>query len=303
MKGFTLLAIGMLLVQVVLLAPSGSWALAADEDPFKRFTRRWRQDPIWRDGKAEMAVYNAIRTIYCKPRRYTARLYTNTEYASAVTKTKAADNKGRLVFKHHLRQDITTENYTYHYSTMCYLGVKDLKSLKLDMGSQEDCGASFKQFVNHAGICRWESFGYFPNEGHRSGSYQPPANYAFLNGLSLLLRGYPFDDPAPISVQLLPDQISNRQSTFEPVPSQVRYVGRVELELPIGKVDAHHLKVEADPSAPGSLIGEHDFWFAARGAADANGTGLHLMVQYEGPDGAVMKLRQVRHWKYWQHPP
>ena len=147
------------------------------------------------DGKAECATYEATRTIYDKPRAYTARIYINKEHASPETFTKSSDGTGRAVFKLHVRDDIPTENYTYHYSTMCYVGQDDLKSLKLDMGSQEDCGATFKQYINHAGTLRWRQQSYFPNEGERADELKPEPNFAFQDALPLILRGYPFDNP------------------------------------------------------------------------------------------------------------
>lgn len=264
-------------------------------DPFASFTRVWRDDPVWHDGKAECAVYDAVRVIYGEPRAYQARLYTNKEMADPVTKTKSSDSRGREVFKHHLREDAATENYAYHFSTMVYVGAADLKSLKIDIGSQEDCGATFKQFVNHAGTLQWHQFSYFPDEGHCSGSYSPPANLAYHNALSLVLRGYPFDEPREVEIALVADQTSNRLTPAEPLPGAgtIRYVGREALVLPVGTVDAHHLRVTAGQQT-------HDYWFAARGEGGAGLAGLHIMVQYEGPGGLSYKLRGVDRRAYWE---
>ena len=263
----------------------------AQDDPFASFTRKGRDDPVWHDSQAEMAVYEATRTIYGQSRQFTAKLYTNKELADKDTKTKSSKQRGREVFKHHQRQDIPTDNYTYHFSTMCYVGVTDLKSLKIDMGSQEDCGATYKQFVNHAGTCQWKQSSYFPDEGYRTGSYRPTKRYAFADGLSVILRGYPFDERPQVRVDLLPSQTSNKWTDFRPAPATVRYVGAETIAAPIGDVDTHHLVVEADD-------GQHHYWFAAQGGAPW----LHVMVQYEGPatGGIMMKLREHRRWAYWK---
>src|SRR5690606_20618065 len=103
--------------------------------PIAAFDHAWEDDRAWHDGKAEVARYDATRTIYGKVRHHVATLYTNRELADAApTFTKSSDNRGRSVFKHHLREDIQTENYAYHYSTMAYVGTRDFKSLKLDVG-------------------------------------------------------------------------------------------------------------------------------------------------------------------------
>ena len=284
---------------MVAIAITAGWActsrgVAADPaDPFADFTRAWRDDPAWHDGKAECCVYDATREIYGQLRQYRARLYTDQELTDPDTKTKSATGHGRAAFKHHLREDIATENYDYHYSTMCYVGVSDLKSLKLDMGSQEDCGATFKQYINHAGRFSYHQFSYFPKEGHRTGQSSPPENLAFQDALSVLLRGYPFEQAPQLTLMLLPDQTSNKLSAVEPVPYQIRYVGWETLDLPIGAVEAHHLEVS--PVSGGNDPAMH-YWFAADGTAPM----LHVMVQYEGPGGISYRLRSLERRAYWK---
>jgi hypothetical protein len=264
-----------------LLAPAACGQEAAE--PFDAFTRAWRNDRVWYDGQAECAVYDATRTIYGQPRHYQARLFTNKEYADPETKTKSASNRGREVFKHHVRDDIATPNYDYHFSTMVYVGTSDLKSLKIDMGSQEDCGTTFKQFVNHAGTLSWEQFSYFPDEGHRRGSYAPPGNLVFHDALSVVLRGYPFDQPRDIDLMVIEDQTTTHLSDATPKAMTLSYIGRETLDLPIGQMPAHHLR-----------IGAHDYWFAADPALQ------HVMVRYEGPNAMSYRLAQVERRAYWE---
>ncbi|MAE65652.1 MAG: hypothetical protein CMJ18_15395 [Phycisphaeraceae bacterium] len=278
---------------VSLLAAAGCGTAAARDGaatPFDSFTRAWREDPIWNDGKAEIAHYDAIRSIYGVDRNFTARVFVNKEHASAQTKTKSASGQGRGVFKVHWRHDIPTENYRYHYSTMCYVGTRDLKSLKLDMGSQEDCGASFKQFINHAGTLEWHQFSYFPDEGHRQGTYSPPANLVFHDALGLILRGYPFDAPRTIELKVLRSQTSTRLGTYEPVSAKLSYRGKIEIDLPVGTRAAHHLVLEFSDDAT------DQYWFAA----DATAPMLHLLLQYEGSDGIRMRLARHERRAYWK---
>lgn len=287
---------------ILALAPL---ACTADtSEPWREFTTDWRAHAVWDDGKAERAVYDATRPIYGEPRDYRARIFTNTEHASPETFTKsdAPTERDRHVFKHHLREDIPTDNYDYHFSTMSYLGVADLKSLKLDMGVQEDCGATFKQYVNHADTLRWRQFSYFPDEGQAGGEYDPPAALVFEDALALVLRGYPFDDPPDtLTLALLPSQRSNRWSPHEPEPWQVRYHGRQTLSLPVGEVEAHHLRLT--PAAEHGTTDQppaHDFWFAAEGDYRQGEAGLHVMVRYHGPAGQRYELRAIEREAYWQ---
>ncbi len=280
------------IVCLTLMTLSCSIAAEPAEDPFAGFTRAWRENPVWHDGQAECAVYDATRTIYGQPRQYTARIFTNKETASPETFTKSADGKGRPVFKHHVRDDVPTKNYTYHFSTMTYVGTDDLKSLKLDMGSQEDCGATFKQYVNHAGTLHWRQLSYFPNEGERSGEMTPGSHFAFQDALSLILRGYPFDDPPKtLELQMLRDQTDTHLTLPDELASGVtivKYRGEETLDLPIGEVKAHHLVMWLAPDW------EEHYWFAADEAM------LHVLVQYEGSRGVTYRLKEVQRRAYWQ---
>ena len=280
------------IVSLVLFGLSCSVAAEPVADPFADFTRAWRDNPVWHDGLAECAVYDATRTIYGQQRDYSARIFTNKEIASPETFTKSADGKGRSVFKHHIREDVPTRNYTYHFSTMAYVGTDDLKSLKLDMGSQEDCGATFKQYVNHAGTLRWRQQSYFPDEGERSGEFTPGKHFAFQDALTLILRGYPFNNPPEtLELQMLRDQTDTHLTLPDELSTGVtivQYRGEETLDLPIGEVKAHHLVVWLAPDWD-----EH-YWFASDESM------LHVLVQHEGRWGVTYRLKELQRRAYWR---
>jgi len=261
------------------------------------FTRDWRDHDIWHDGKAETCLYDGTRTIYGVTRKFEAIVHTNKERYSTKTKTKS-DGAGVEVFKHHIVEVIPTESYDYKFSTMVYVKASDLSPVKIDMGSQEECGASFKQFVAAGGDVTYHQFSYFPNEGHREGEFDLGGDVVFQDGLSIVLRGYPFGSPRDVPVALLADQTTTKWSPTKPADGYVvRYIGRETLDLPIGKVAAHHVRVlhPRDGSQP-----VHDYWFAASGDAVGGMAQLHVMVQYEGPDGMSYRLRSQQRGKYWQ---
>ncbi len=280
------------LVCMAVLLISSVAAAEQVADPFAGFTHAWRDSPVWFDGQAECAVYDATRTIYGKEHRYTARIFTNKEMASAETFTKSRDGTGRSVFKHHVRDDIPTKNYTYHYSTMAYVGTDDLKSLKLDMGSLEDCGATFKQYVNHAGTLRWNQHSYFPDEGERSGEVVPGKHFAFEDALTLILRGYPFNDPPKtLELQVLRDQTDTHLTLPKELSTGVaivQYRGEETLKLPIGEVDAHHLVLWLAPDW------EEHYWFASDPKM------LHVLVRYKGSHGIEYRLKELDRCAYWR---
>lgn len=286
-------AMKQIIAMLAVASFAGTAAAQEAANPLASFSHAWEDDPVWYDGKAEVATYDATRTIYGKLRQYTAKIYTNKEVADAEpTFTKSADNEGREVFKHHIAEDIPTEMYDYHFSTMVYVGTDDFKSLKLDMGSIEDCGATFKQYVNHKGTLRWTQASYFPDEGLKTGEYEPPTAFAYEDALGVVLRGYPFHSPtAPFDWMVLSDQTSNKLSSSDPHPMQVSYVGRETLALPAGQVEAHHLRVA---TTSGAVLFLSNYWFAADPKLQ------HVLVQYEGPNGQTYKLRSVERDAYWE---
>ena len=266
---------------------------APADSPFAAFTRDWRDDPVWRDGSAELAVYDARRTIDGQSVQYQARLRTNTEWADPQTKTRSRTNDGRHVFRHHLRESIADANdQPVHISIMVFVGTSDLKSLKLEVGLLDADGATFKQYVNHAGQCQWHQFSYLPGEGYRSGGFAPPSSFAWLHALSLLLRGYPFDDLAaldkPVRLALLEDQASRGLSASEPRAFLLRYAGRETLDLPIKKVETHHLVVWPEEPRDDEDQARH-YWFAV----EAGPPWLHVMVRHDAPGGLSYRLAEL----------
>ncbi len=251
----------------------------------------WAQSQAWFDGKAELATYQASRSIYGAPRSYTARFFTNAEDFDPATGTKA-NREGpstMLVFKHHHREDIPTPNYDYHYSTMSYVGRDDMSATKVDMGSQEDCGATFKQYRVADDTLYWRQFSYFPDQGARAGTAQASPGLVFHDALPLVLRGYPFKAPRELSLQVVPDATTTKWSPAEPINATAVGLGIDTLELPIGKVEAFGVEVRyADAT-------REQYWFEVDDARQ------HVMVKAQTVN-ATYALTSWRRWAYWELP-
>jgi len=268
----------------------GSAAAAERAVPWTVRDQSWRTDAVWYDGQAEKAVYDAQRTIYGKERAYTATAYTDKERVDPATTVKSAGDQGLEVFKHHWSERAPTERYDYDFSTSTYTLCDDLAPYKLSAATQEDCGASFKEVWRAAGggFEYLESV-YLPGTGRRSGSL--PGGAHFADALTLFLRDYPFDAPQKVSLRLVPSQRDNRRRPFEPQAFTAEHAGRETLDLPAGRVDAHHLSVRADDGSAA-----YDPWFAADGAAPW----LHVLVAYADHDGTRFELRSLERTAYWQ---
>lgn len=252
----------------------------------------WRSDPVWYDGLAEVCVYDASRTIYGKPRAYLARAYTDKERADPRTTTKSETDQGLEVFKHHWSEIVPTENYDYRFSTCTYTAAADMSAYKLTVGTQEDCGASFKLAVREGDALAWSDSVYFPGAGQRAGRIAAAADLHFVDELPLLLRDFPFAKPRELALRLVPSQKDIHQVSFEPFAARARHVGRETLDLPIGGVEAHHVRVEAEAGGWAA-----DYWFDADGTAPR----LHALVQYQGPDGQSCRLKSLVRAAYWKH--
>lgn len=303
------------LASVLLLASCSSGCAAASGAaalPWPLANGTWRDHAVWRDGLAEKATYEATRSIYGLERRYVAIAYTDQERVDPRTTCKALDPgaSGTFeAFKHHWSERVPTENYDYDFSTSLYLGADDLAPYKLSVGTQEDCGASFKQCVSASdGFLWWESV-YFPGAGTREGRITAVGT-RLEDELPLLLRDFPFEH-APNDVQgklaptfgvrLLPSQKDTRSVPWEPLDCLLIRGPRTLLELPIGQVDAWEvdLVVAADlESARGGseLPVRARYWLAADGAPPW----LHVLVQYQGPLGVTYRLQALERSAYWR---
>ncbi|MEM6333711.1 MAG: hypothetical protein AAF823_10280 [Planctomycetota bacterium] len=258
--------------------------------------RSWADDPIWYDGQAEIATYQATRRIYGSPRAYTAQIMINKERMSPDTFTKSQGNEGFEVFKLHVRdEDIPTAKYDYNFSTMVYVSTEGFIPFKLDMGSQEDCGASFKRFQIEPDQLFAQQYSYFPNQGFREMRGAADDTAVWLDALPLLLRGYPFDAPLdPLTIAVVPEQTTTKWSPIEPDHYRLAYAGRESLDLPIGNIDAHKLTLTfVGPTRerrPDVTLHFH--------ADPATG---HPLVAYDDPHlGQTYRLQQLARDAYWR---
>lgn len=260
----------------------------------------WKSDPAWYQGKAEWALYDAQRTIYGQPRSYEATIFTNKQLMNPKIGVKSGSpSAGDFeVFKHNVSEMVPAPNYTYRFLTTCFIRTADLSVFKLVVSTQEDCGATYKQFVNHGDRIKVDQHIYFPNTGQIDEDYRRPGrseNFTFHDALTLRLRDYPFDaDTKPVmKLKLVEDQTDTHPTRQRPEEAEVKYVGKETLAVPYGEVPTHHLRVNHAKSGGTT---HSDYWFAADPAL------RHVLVQYEGPWGVKYQLKQLEWWAYWKDP-
>ena len=251
------------------------------------FADAWKADPIWHDGMVEKATYSANRVIYGKPRAYEAIFFTNKEQHDTKTWTKADKSTDTVeVFKHNQIEVIPTPNYDYKYTTTSHLTVDGLALTRLDMGSQEFCGTSFKQYElsrspRTGDSYKYFGFSYMPDSGRVEKSVASPDSkipLVAVNSLPVWLRDYDFAAKPTLTIAVLPDQKSTRLSAADPVPAQIKYVTE--------ESGSHKLEVIIN----GNLAGT--YWFAT--------DRQHVMTKFVGADGQqTYELKAQTRTNYW----
>jgi len=251
----------------------------------------WRSDAAWYDGKAEKSVYAAARSIYGVERNYLALAYTNKQAMDPRSTTKSADGTGIEVFKHHWSERIETENYDYDYSTASFTTSDRFQPFKLTVGTQEDCGTSFKQVWREANRLRSFESVYFPDAGMRSGQLERE-DIVFEDALPLVLRDFPFGQADAHELWVVPSQKSTKRVPFAPELRRVVARGEERLELPIGELLSQRLDL-MDASGSELLA---SYWFASDGSAPL----LHVLVRYQGAGGESYALQSHVRTAYWE---
>ena len=109
----------------------------------KYFNAEWANNPHWYDGLAEVATYQAQRTIYNKERNFEYTYVTVAEDFNKEFRVKTDDyNRKDLykVMKVNAFCKIETDNYPYHFLTSMFFPFATPWSLdKMTNGSQEWC--------------------------------------------------------------------------------------------------------------------------------------------------------------------
>lgn len=240
----------------------------------------------WDDGQAEVARYDARRTLYGRERPYTlVRLAVKEPFdVRQGVKADAPGPAAREVFKVVAVHDVPTgKPYEYRQTTFVHLERRDpRRALSLTMGSQEWCGNTFVRVLRGADGFSRAAHSYW--DGQADWRDELPADTWFEDQLPFTLRAL---DPAagPLEVSLLPTTLSNKAPRAAPV--------RARLE-----VEATHEAVSAPAGTFrcarwACTIGERvaRYWVAT----DAP---LRPLVRFDDATGAG-ELRSLERGAYW----
>ncbi len=266
---------------LLILAVSVSEASAASS--------HWGKHAIWDDGLAEVAVYDARRTVYGKTRTFETVLITVKEDFNTVYHAKADppyQGKQLLsVLKLNRVSEIQTENYPYRYLTSVFVDRNDVNRLvKMTMGSQEWCGNTFKEVRTWTGRHELVYHSYWDDQGDGVHAIDWDADTLLEDQLALSLRALPFSAGYSREMRILPTQISNKATHASPVAGQIRVLRDEAVEAGDTTVVAWRVEVTF-----GEAI--QTYWFEK--------AGHHILVGFDSSDGRSLRLKRWARRTYW----
>ncbi|NIM20191.1 MAG: hypothetical protein GTO51_08155 [Candidatus Latescibacteria bacterium] len=262
----------------ILLLPSLSWSGG------------FSTNPLWDDGLAEVAVYDAKARIYNRLWDHEMVLVTVKEDFSKEQYTKADPpyhGKDLLpVIKLNMFTRIQTFNYPYHFLVSLFVEKNDaFIPVKMTVGSQEWCGNTFVEFKNWVRPASFVYHSYFDGQGNGEVSIDFNQGDMLREQLFISLRDIPFRKGYRRTFRLLNSQMSNyfRDPIWH--ESELVVVGEEEVETSKEQVLSWRIDVTNSTE-------QVTLWF------DKNFP--HPLVKYVDSSGQEMVLKEISRSAYWE---
>ncbi|WP_304064400.1 hypothetical protein [Pedobacter glucosidilyticus] len=245
------------------------------------FNQDWANQNHWDDGLAEVAVYEATRTIYGKVRSFDYTYITVSEDFNKAFRVKTDDYQLKdlyKVLKVNAFARIPTDNYPYHLLTsMFFLRENALNLDKMTTSSQEWCGNTFKEYLqDHKGF-NLTYHSYWDTEG--DGETKIAAGILLEDQLNYTLRALKFQEGLTFSAPVLESQISSKvgklkvyDANFKISDDKASNTWKVELTLEKDKVNTYYF-AKAYPN----VLMKQNTW-----------------------DGRNLVLKDLSRYAYWQ---
>lgn len=252
----------------------------------------WSGDRIWDDGQAEVAHYDARRSVYGVERSFETVMITVKEDFDARAGVKADPPwEGRslvTVLKLNLMSRIQTENYPYSYMTSVFARRDDVRALvKLAHSSQEWCGTTFKEIIGWDGPPRLQWHSYFDGEADGQAPLAlGPAAY-LEEQLFLVLRSAQIDPGGPTPLTIYDSLITNNARSLSARAMSLTIHPEETLTVPAGSFQARRLALTPLDGKGATLT----FW---REAAPRR-----AILRFESGDGRALLLREIERRDYW----
>jgi hypothetical protein len=241
--------------------------------------QQWAMHPIWEDGQAEVAIYEAEMKIYGQARKFDNPIITVKEEFNEAFNVKTDDYQRKDLFsvmKVNRFADIETPNYPYHYLTSLFFKRNRPEQLhKMTHSGQEWCGNTFKQLELSPSGYQYDYNSYF--DGYGDGQMEIKGNEMWWEDqLPYVLRALKFKDDLQFKKMLMNSQINTK--TYPPQAQKASFT-----VTDLG--DLWQVEVQLEQGQNRYLF-DKDY--------------PHIMVQQMTWYGYHMKLKKVSRYKYWR---
>ncbi|RED99426.1 hypothetical protein [Marinoscillum furvescens] len=252
----------------------------------------WAKTELWDDGKAEVAIYDATRVIYGKPRTFDYVYVLVKESFNKAYQVKTDDyNRDDLyeVMKVNKFCRIPTQAYPYHFLTSVFFRRESPSTVhKLTNTSQEWCGNTAKSFTEGQFKYNYQYMSYWDGQGN--GSMNVTKGPWFEDQLSYTLRTLKFADGLQFDIEMYPSEVNSKAT--EPIASTCSIsVNRVPFEWPKQEVleVKEAWKVDVKRSNGPNL----SYWYSTDYP--------NYLLKMESTDGRSLSLKDLSRDAYWAH--
>lgn len=264
--------------------PNAHASVQALQAIIPNFNEQWAMNKYWEDGLAEVATYDAERTVYKKKRQFEYTLITVKEEFNQKFNVKTDDYQRKDLFsvmKVNEFCQISADNYPYHYLTSLFFRRDQPVALyKMTSSSQEWCGNTFKAIVDD-GISFKESYNsYWDQQG--VGSRDLRRDVLLEDALPYSLRTLRFDQQPAFGLVVMALQQTSKATLPEYYQAHL-----TTTEAPAADAPEPAWRV-AVQLAPGK---ENVYWFAK---AYPN-----ILLRQTTWDGRTLRLKGQRRYAYW----
>ena len=250
----------------------------------------WSRDPLWNDGRAEVATYASERVVYGKPRSFEESLVTVKEDLRLDTLVKAdqpSRHRTARVFKLNIVQKFETQNYPYSYLASVFVKDEDARRvLKITVGSQEWCGNTFKIFKaggpSPAGVLTWHS--YFDGEADGEARLAVRPGDLFEDQLPLTLRALPLQTGYEQRARIWESLVTNRGTEPRAAAAVIKVVGEEAVRTGAGAIPSWKVAVQREN-------GTDVYWIEKAEP--------RILTRMETTDGRKRLLKGRARWAYW----
>ena len=267
--------------QAASQVPASARAL---QDVMPHFDQEWAMRKYWEDGLAEVATYEAERTVYKKKRAFEFTQITVKEEFNQQFNVKTDDYKRTDLFpvmKINQFCQIPADNYPYHYLTSLFFRRDQPVSLyKMTSSSQEWCGNTFKAIMDDGVSFEQEFNSYWDGQG--SGRRHLRRDVVLEDALSYTLRTLKFEQLPAFALAVL-----DLQQTSKATPPVYYAAQLITAAAPPADVPEPAWRV-AVRLAPGK---ENVYWFAKKYP--------NVLLRQTTWDGRTLRLKTIRRYAYW----